>query len=66
MTLKQRRLVYELIAIGLSGFGLAFAIPTLVSAHDSVALLAALLLVVAWIGWVLYYGYRVLDYKEKF
>lgn len=59
MTKKERAAVYELIAIGLSGFGLAFTVPALVSAHDSLALLASGLLGGAWLGWVAYFIYRV-------
>lgn len=64
MTRKQRHAIYELIAITVSGFGLAFSIPALVSAHDSVALLAALLLAVAWMGWIAYFVYRI-HHQEK-
>lgn len=53
------KLGLEGLAILLQGLGLAFAIPTLFSAHDSVALLAGLMLGFMWALWTLYFLYRV-------
>lgn len=58
MKRKERHLIYEFVGLGLAGFGLAFSIPALVSAHDTVALLAALLLLLAWGGWGSFFFYR--------
>jgi drug/metabolite transporter (DMT)-like permease len=65
MTARERRLVYEVIAIALAGFGLLFAIPALMSAHDTVALLAVFFLVLGLVGWVAYYVYRIQKHINK-
>lgn len=53
MTAKERRQIYQAIGLALTLMGLALAIPALVSAHDTVALLAAFLLGIAWVAWLL-------------
>ena len=55
MRKKERHAVYEAATIGFSGIGLALAVPTLVSAHDTIALLSAGLLALAWFGWALFF-----------
>lgn len=59
MTRKQRALVREGGAISLAGVFGAFAIPTLISAHDTVALLAGFFLLLGWAGWAAYFFYRL-------
>jgi hypothetical protein len=59
MRQRERYAIYEAGALALAGFGLAFAVPTLVSAHDSVALLAGGMLMLAWGVWMLWFAYRV-------
>jgi hypothetical protein len=59
MTSRQRQWIHEALAITVAGiFGL-FAVPTLISAHDSVALLCAVVLLGGWVGWVTYFVYRI-------
>lgn len=58
MTRKDRHLVYEGSALMFSGVGIALTVPALVNAHDSIALLAAAVLAVAWTGWGVFFIYR--------
>lgn len=58
MTRKGRRCVVEATAIIGAGILAIPVIPTLISAHDSVALFAALGLIAAWVGWCAYFIYR--------
>lgn len=58
MTQKQRRLVYEVIAIGAAGILGAFAVPALLSDRNSVSTLAGFLLLLGWGGWLAWYLYR--------
>lgn len=59
MKLKERRAAYEMVAIGYFGFATALTVPALISAHDSVALIAALMLPTGWAGWAAYFLYRL-------
>jgi hypothetical protein len=59
MTRKERAFVIEGGAIALGGMFGAVVVPTLVSAHDSVALFAGVALLLGWIGWVAYFFYRI-------
>lgn len=63
MTRKYRKFIQEGGGILLSGVAGAFAIPTLVSAHDTVALFAAALLALAWAVWLGHFLVRIS--KEK-
>ncbi|EJU12400.1 hypothetical protein LH128_14062 [Sphingomonas sp. LH128] len=58
MTQRERRAVYEGAAILLAGFFGVFAIPALISAHDTIALVCGVALFAGWIGWVTYFAYR--------
>lgn len=58
MTSRERRTVYEAVAILLAGLLGVFAVPALISAHDSIALVCGVGLFGGWIGWVLYFFYR--------
>lgn len=58
MTKKQRHAIYEMIAIILAGLGGVLAVPELMNAHDSNAALAAGLLFLGWLTWVIYFIYR--------
>jgi hypothetical protein len=58
VTRKGRSFVIEAIAIIGAGILAVPVIPTLVSAHDTVALFAALGLITAWVGWCAYFIYR--------
>lgn len=58
MTQKQRRLVYEAIAIGAAGLLMAFVVPTLVSERNSIAAVCGGLLVILLVGWVAWFFYR--------
>jgi heme A synthase len=59
MTVKQRRLVYELIAIGVAGILGAFVVPMMLSERNSVSVVAAGLLLIGWVVWLCYYLFRV-------
>lgn len=58
MTRKQRRALYEGVAILIAGFFGIFAVSSLISAHDSIALLCGVGLFVGWLSWVAYFAYR--------
>jgi len=58
MTQKERHAIYEAAALFFAGFGLAITVPTLINAHDSIALLAALFMILAWAGWGSFFTYR--------
>lgn len=49
MKAKERALVYKLIGLALTGVALAFTVPSLMNSHDTIALLAAGLLGIAWL-----------------
>jgi heme A synthase len=55
---KTRRYIYELIALCLTGFFGAFALPELVNAHNSVALLAGGILFITYLCWFASFIYR--------
>lgn len=59
MTRNERHRVYDAASITLSSLGLAFGIPTLINAHDSVALIAAFFLLLGWVSNTLLYLYRM-------
>lgn len=59
MKQKERHAIYELIGLGLSGFALAFVLPTLLSAHEDIALMLSGMLAVAWMGWVAFFLIRL-------
>lgn len=59
MTRKERSFVIEGMAVLIGGLFGSVAVPTLISAHDSVALLAAIGLLLGWICWVAYFLYRI-------
>lgn len=59
MTRRDRHRVYEGAAILIAGvFGL-FAVPALLSAHDSIALICGTALFAGWLGWIAYFAYRI-------
>ena len=58
MTQKQRRMVYEAIAIGAAGLLLAFVVPTLVSERNSIAAISGGLLALILVGWASWFFYR--------
>lgn len=48
MTNRERSLAYKLVGLALTGLGLAITVPSLMNSHDTIALLAAGLLCLAW------------------
>lgn len=65
MTRKERHLVYKLIGLALTGLGLAFTVPSLINEHDTIALLAAGLLSIAWAGAFILFLVDIFDRVEK-
>lgn len=59
MTRKQRHLIYEMAAILAALFFGVFTVPTLINAHDTIALMCAFGLVVVWVVWGAYFLYRL-------
>jgi len=57
----DRHAVYEGVALCLAGFGVALAVPALMNAHDSIAVIAAFFLILAWAGWGSFFVYRQLE-----
>ena len=64
MTKRQRHQVYEGLFIIAAAFTLVFAVPTLLSEHDSIAALAAALMILLWLSWVVMFLYRVLSSQK--
>lgn len=62
MTRNERRLVAEGTAITVAGLFGVYLVPFLISAHDSLALLAGVCLALGWVGWTAFYAYRI--FKE--
>ncbi|KKC25793.1 hypothetical protein WP12_12105 [Sphingomonas sp. SRS2] len=63
MTTKERRAFHEGVAIVATGALGVFVIPTLINAHQSVALLAGACLGLAWLAWGASFLFRIS--KEK-
>jgi len=59
MNRKQRHLCYEGIVMLFVALGLVFIIPTMMNEHDSIALLAAGLLGIGFLGWVVFFATRI-------
>jgi len=60
MTEKQIYLLCEgALGLVLSFFGI-FSVPALVNSHDTIALACAIGLFCGWIGWFIFFNYRVM------
>ena len=59
MPKETRHAIYEGAIILAVALALVFIIPTLISAHDSIALLAAGLLGIGLIAWVIFFLIRI-------
>lgn len=58
MTRKQRHLIYEALGLLAAAFFGLFTVTTLLNAHDTIALVAAVGLLATWFGWLLFFIYR--------
>lgn len=59
MTRRDRHLAYEGAAILAAGLFGIFAVPALLSAHDTIALVCGAGLFAGWLGWIAFFGYRI-------
>jgi heme A synthase len=58
MTVKQRHLIYEAIAIGVAGIFGAFSVPFMLNERNSISVVAGAMLLLGWVIWVAYFIYR--------
>lgn len=65
MNRKLRHLLYELFIMMVNGLALAFIIPPLINAHESMALLAAGMLFLGFLGWIAFFLYRLERLTKK-
>lgn len=59
MTRKERHIAFEGAAIIAASFFGLFTVPALINAHDTIPLVAAVGLIGVWLGWLLFFAYRL-------
>lgn len=61
MSRRERAIVHEGLALAFVSLFAAFAVPTLISARDSVVAVAGVMLLMVWLGWGGWYFFRLME-----